>query len=164
MAISVATSRYPLNCHSKSSVDSFVQGFLRAVNQDDRRLLKSFFPARSAHLLGTHTVSIDLNVLQDYMVIGPGGRHFETDRREALLAYFARRHQHHEVLRLLSLRLTDVTYYAGTPGVGLGFRLVRKADDVLRSVMDGKGEINCTRGEFAIWLMWPPPGTGSSHA
>jgi hypothetical protein len=92
-----------------------------------------------------------------YSTDAPGQRFNEVAKdRGTLIAYFAARHQQHE---LLVLRTLDVTYTDATTG-GFWFRLTRSADDGLPpTAYNGKGGIQCTTmpKSLTIWAMDPLP-------
>jgi hypothetical protein len=92
-----------------------------------------------------------------YSTDAPGQRFNEVAKdRSTLIAYFAARHQQHE---LLVLRTLDVTYTDATTG-GFWFRLTRSADDGLPpTAYNGKGAIQCTTmpKSLTTWAMDPLP-------
>jgi hypothetical protein len=92
-----------------------------------------------------------------YSTDAPGQRfNAEAQNRGTLMAYFAARHQQHELLRLRTL---DVTFTDATSG-GFWFRLTRSADDGLApTAYNGKGGIQCTTmpKSLTTWAMDPLP-------
>jgi hypothetical protein len=87
---------------------------------------------------------------------GPGRQH-AFYRRAALMRYFARRHAHHERLRLVTMLVG-----ARDGRADFEFRVRRTADD-LRSIgiaknrfASGKGALFCARRKIFVWSMVHP--------
>jgi hypothetical protein len=87
---------------------------------------------------------------------GPG--RFHTFRRRAPLArYFARRHRHHEQLRLLTAIVGT-----GRERGSIVFRVRRDADDLdsigveKNRIALGKGAVLCKRRKIFVWSMGHP--------
>jgi hypothetical protein len=110
--------------------------FLDAVSRGDPRAAR--FVAASGGL---------------YSVGEGSARHFVTYDRAELRAYFARRHQHGERMRLLELAVGFAN------GLGqIEFRVDRRADDLRRlgvvgTVAHGKGAVNCSTRQIVVWSM-----------
>ena len=93
-----------------------------------------------------------------YSVTEGQARHFVAYDRAKLAAYFARRHEHRERMRLLELAVGFAN------GLGqIEFRVDRRADDLRRlgvagTVAHGKGAVNCSTRQVVVWSMGMPTG------
>ena len=77
---------------------------------------------------------------------------FAAYNRADLLAYLARRQAQGERLELRRLEIGDVSWDGG---VGVGFELLRRADDLPAHAMVGKASIDCAAGTIYVWSMGP---------
>lgn len=84
--------------------------------------------------------------------------HVELSSVPALMEYFAERHEQSERMRLLKV---DVGKASGTGTAGVGFSLLRTADDltsrgVRNQLAIGKAHLQCPSGRIAVWSMAQP--------
>lgn len=124
---------------SRQLVESFVDSF----NSGDALQLDRLFAAPG--------------LFQWYSTDAPGERiNDEAKDRISLMAYFAKRHNHHERLELRSF------HFIGNQGIlgGFEFELIRSADDGLASTpYGGKGAFNCEQSpiKLVVWSMAREP-------
>jgi hypothetical protein len=136
------------------------------VTRDDRSLPGVCRPGRLAARIGDFLDAVSRGDPAAAHFVAPSGgwysvtegraRHFVAYDRPKLSAYFARRHEHGERMRLLELAVGFAN------GLGhIEFRVDRRADDLRRlgvvgTVAHGKGAVNCTTREVVVWSMGMP--------
>lgn len=76
---------------------------------------------------------------------------FTTHNKKDLIAYFQRRHQHHERIEPVMI---SANLHARN-GVALQYVLRVKADDLSQRLMIGKGAIDCANHRIFVWSMTP---------
>lgn len=129
----------PPDCRA-NEVASLLMAFFEAFNHGDQAKLSRFFSVTPESPAPT--------AFRWYSVTA-GGTHFVTYDPDALLAYFAERHEQREVLLLVRLELA--TGWHG--GVDVAFDVFRLADDFPARVVGGKGAIDCERQTIFVWSM-----------
>jgi hypothetical protein len=134
------SDRLPPGCSPGEVADALLR-FFDAFNRGDQPQLARFFEP----------------TFEWYSVTGGAdgqADHFTTGSRDALLAYFAKRHERRERLRLRALVV------GGSWGsAGVTYTLTRDADDLApwlggpERAAAGKGELRCPGRQIFVWSM-----------
>lgn len=131
------TLALPAGC-SVTETAALVTGFLDAFNRGDAdELDRLFAPAGEGREDFKWYASDDL------------GRRQAIRERGRLLDYFSDRRRHAETMRLVSL---DVGR-GHRDDVGIGYALIREADDIPRGFAHGKAQIDCANRRIFVWTM-----------
>jgi hypothetical protein len=131
------TLALPAGC-SVTETAALVTAFLDAFNRGDLDELDGLFAPAGEGREDFKWYSSD-----------DGGGPQAVSERDQLLDYFSDRRRHAETMRLVSL---DLGMGRGN-AVGIGYALIREADDIPRGVARGKGQIDCASGRFYVWTM-----------
>lgn len=137
-----------------AAMAALVAHFLDAYNAGVQGRLLAFFPVRDA-ARGIGFRGEETYFKRYWDVRKPTLRDedgFAAYARTNLPPYWAQRHVQHERLQLLGVD-------SGGAGrfdlVGIGFMLIRQADDLPEHIVVGKAEIDCGQGTFTVWSMGP---------
>ena len=122
--------------------------FLDAYNGGDQNRLRHFFPAKAE--LQTWLYSMSRGGAQGKTEVG-------TDNRKKLLKYFADRHEQHDQMWLLSVKVTPSnSSSASRPNIDIVYSLARRADDLkpgpagAKRPTIGKSVVDCKRQEIML--------------
>lgn len=136
--------RSPTGCSPREVAEVLLR-FFDAFNRGDQQGLTRFFDPEFEWYSVTAASSGN-----------DRGSHFVTANRDALLAYFARRHEQHERLRLRALRVSGASWHGG---VDFNYVLWRDAEDLApelggaERIAEGKGAIGCPGQKIFVWSM-----------
>jgi len=127
----------PAGC-SVSETAALVTGFLDAFNRGDTDAVDRLFAPAGEGREDFKWYSSD-----------DGGRPQSVFARENLLDHFRERHRHAETMRLVSLDIGR----GHRNDVGVGYALIREADDIPRGFARGKAQIDCANRRIFVWAM-----------